>query len=138
MGDIFLWSTIILAIWGAVGPLVGVRYGQELAKKWQRQQWISENRKQECRELLNLMAANYFAKNVARGRQARPEDHALDRDVTFKLANAFRSCIFVAKEIEALKVRERWSQFAARTEVASEERLKTFNELFAEIRGLVI
>ncbi len=44
--DTFVWSTIILAVWGAVGPLVGVRYGQKLAKRWQREQWIRENRKE--------------------------------------------------------------------------------------------
>jgi len=28
--NFFMWSTIILGIWAALGPLVGVRYGNEL------------------------------------------------------------------------------------------------------------
>lgn len=29
----------------------------ELAKEWQRKQWVADNRKQECRELLAVIAA---------------------------------------------------------------------------------
>src|SRR5579863_81565 len=57
--DFFMWSTIVLAVWAAVGPLVGVRYGQELAKRWQNEHWIKDNARQECRELISTMADTF-------------------------------------------------------------------------------
>ena len=96
--DIFVWPTIILAIWGAVGPLVGVVYGQHLAKRWQKEQWIRENRKQECRELLDAI----YEQAVA-----RKGSH--DEDVTqFKLTRTFISRIFMADDLERLKTQQRW------------------------------
>lgn len=136
IADFFVWSTIILGIWAALGPLFGVRYGQELAKKWQKQQWISENRKQECRELLNAMAADYHAKNLASGR-GTPEDHARSTEAAVNLLNTFKSRIFIADEIARLKMYDRWSKSAGNVHVSIEERRKAFDELFAEVRGLV-
>ncbi|MGH9499669.1 MAG: hypothetical protein ACRD3L_11065 [Terriglobales bacterium] len=138
MMDVFVWSTIILAIWGAVGPLVGVRYGQELAKRWQKQHWISENRKEECRTLLNLIAADYHAHNVAHAGTVSPEDYLRNREATLSLLNALKSSMFIAKEIEELKVRDRWSQLKNDRLMTTEERGEALDKLFAEIRDLVI
>jgi hypothetical protein len=59
-----LVHNINLAIWVAVGPLVGVRYGQELAKRWQREQWIRENRNEECRELLQTQFMSNLSSSI--------------------------------------------------------------------------
>jgi len=59
--DGFVWSTIILGVWAAIGPLVGVRYGHDLAKRWQKEHWISDNKKQEYRELLGILTASFGA-----------------------------------------------------------------------------
>jgi hypothetical protein len=50
--DPFVISTIILGIWGAVGPLVGIFVGHWLTKRWQREQWIADNQRDEYRKLL--------------------------------------------------------------------------------------
>jgi len=138
MNDIFVWSTIILAIWAAIGPLVGVRYGQELAKRWQKQHWISENRKEECKGLLNLMADDYHANNFANSSRASSEDHARSKQATLNLSNGFMSCIFLAKEVERLKLQDRFIHLKYGHQMTSEDREKGLDTLFGELRRLVL
>jgi len=42
--DFFVGSTIVLGVWAAVGPLVGVRYGDELSQRAKRRQWLADER----------------------------------------------------------------------------------------------
>jgi len=42
-------------VWAAVGPLVGVWIGAVLAKRWQREQWIADNKRAEYRKLLTTL-----------------------------------------------------------------------------------
>ena len=126
--DILGWSTMILAVWGALGPLAGVFCGQHLAKRWQKEQWVRENRKQECRELLDAI----YEQGVAR--KGSHED-----DVTqFKLTRTFISRIFIADELERLKTQERWKDLFVlpKQNLSSEEYLKKREELTDEIRKL--
>jgi hypothetical protein len=129
--DILLWSTIILAIWGAVGPLIGVRYGQELAKRWQREQWIRENRKEECRELL---AAIY--------EQSLPSVQILTSEEISSRANLSRileSRIFIAEDLARLNVRQRWYDMfnnTAHKKASRDEYQKLREELLQEIKRL--
>jgi hypothetical protein len=53
--DVFVWSTIFLGIWGLVSPFVGIRYGQDLARRWQKEHWTNDNARQECRELISTL-----------------------------------------------------------------------------------
>ncbi|HTA21927.1 MAG TPA: hypothetical protein VK763_00215 [Terriglobales bacterium] len=50
--DAFIVSTIVLGIWAALGPLTGIFIGHWLTKRWQREQWIADNQKEEYRRLL--------------------------------------------------------------------------------------
>jgi hypothetical protein len=51
----FLWATIILAIWGAVGPLVGIYIGHQLLRDQHRRQWLADNKIQEWREVITTL-----------------------------------------------------------------------------------
>ena len=53
--DKFVWATIILAIWAAVGPLVGIYVGHHLLRSQQRRQWLADNRIQEWREVITTL-----------------------------------------------------------------------------------
>lgn len=44
--------TLILAIWAAVGPLVGIAIGHYLVRSWERKRWLADNRKEEYRRVL--------------------------------------------------------------------------------------
>ena len=46
-----------LSIWAAVGPLIGVLLGSYLSTLNQRRQWISDNRKNEFREIITTLAS---------------------------------------------------------------------------------
>jgi len=52
---IFVWATVILAIWAAVGPLVGIYVGHHLLRSQQRRQWLADNRIQEWREVMTTL-----------------------------------------------------------------------------------
>jgi hypothetical protein len=128
--DIFVWSTIILAIWGAVGPLVGVRYGQELAKRWQREQWIRENRKEECRELLNAIYEQFPSRTTLTYEQMFSQDN---------LSRIFKSRIFIAEDLARLNVQPRWRDMfnnAVDKKVSGDEYQKLREELLEEIKRL--
>jgi hypothetical protein len=128
--DIFVWSTIILAIWGAVGPLIGVRYGQELAKRWQREQWIRENRKEECRELLDAIYEQSPSATFVSSEQMLSEDNLL---------RIFKSRIFIAEDLARLNVQQRWNDMHNKV-VAKKagfvEYRKLRDELLDEIKRL--
>jgi len=128
--DIFVWSTIILAIWGAVGPLVGVRYGQELAKRWQREQWIRENRKEECRELLDAIYEQ------SPSRTAVSYEQMLSQDSPSRIS---KSRIFIAEDLARLNVQQRWRDMLNNVvdkKASFDEYQKLREELLEEIKRL--
>jgi oligoendopeptidase F len=128
--DIFVWSTIILAIWGAVGPLVGVRYGQELAKRWQREQWIRENRKEECRELLDAIYEQSPSRTAVSYEQMLSQD---------SLSRISKSRIFIAEDLARLNVQQRWRDMLNNVvdkKASFDEYQKLREELLEEIKRL--
>ena len=56
--DPFVIATIILTVWAALGPLVGVRYGNELARRSARMQWLADARTKEWRGLLTVLTTS--------------------------------------------------------------------------------
>src|SRR5437588_521888 len=113
----FVWSTIILTIWAAVGPLVGVRYGQELAKRWQREHWTNDNAKQECRELLSTIThtfsvvLRYHAMSTSGLPLVGPHDAVEMRErnqVEQDSLEIFYRMLFISDELNKRKIRNRW------------------------------
>ena len=54
----YLRNVDIRAVWGAIGPLVGVLVGAYATRRWQRTQWLLDGKKTEYRELLSVLAKN--------------------------------------------------------------------------------
>jgi len=53
-----VWKTIAVhfyQVWAVCGPLIGVFIGSLLASKWQRQQWIRENKKADYRRIFDAL-----------------------------------------------------------------------------------
>ncbi len=112
MLDIFVISTIVLVVWGAIGPLVGVRYGHELAKKSQRDHWVNDNAKQEYRELVSVLfqSANIAIANRTLGRETTQaeEDKEFEADSAF--LEAVNTRLFIRQFVEDAKIQERWQE----------------------------
>jgi len=109
--DVFVWSTIVLTVWAAVGPLVGVGYGHVLTKRWQKEHWIADNKKQEYRELLGILTNSFSiivqfgVPNVLFSGDEIQKRHAAEMAVLAALRNR----LFIANEIRDLKLFDRWS-----------------------------
>jgi hypothetical protein len=119
-------------VWPAVGPLIGVLVGAYLAKSSDRKKWLSENRKQECQELLGAITA--CAVKIL-------SDFGLAQDIEqyaayLKTIEVFHTRIFIAEEVEKEKLEERWA--AAVHEFGLTWMKKNFDEALEEIRGKII
>jgi hypothetical protein len=117
--DYFIWSTGILTAWAALGPLFGVRYGQELARRSQRQHWINDNARQECRELISVMADTfsvllkyYLPSIIGSGTEVFGPWNERDKRELEQARKAsteiFYRHLFIADQLEARKIRNRW------------------------------
>lgn len=115
MRDPFVWATIILGIWAALGPLVGVRYGNELTTRSQKRHWTSDNVKQECRELISAMANTftifipYYAKTSLgfSGPHDEGETRAM-RQAHKESLEIFYRMFFIWDDLLMLNTRDRW------------------------------
>lgn len=107
--DYFVASTTILGVWAALGPLVGVRYGQVLARRWQREQFIRQSKKEEYHEVLRALAVaiSPIIQSELVREEAEIKAGILAENVCREV---LESCIFVAKELGPLKVYKRWGE----------------------------
>lgn len=98
--------------WAAIGPLVGILLGARLARRSQRDQWIADNRKSEYRELLTALTKAFtgIVQLRAPGVALGPQEQKALSDLEAQSFVAIRDRIFIAKEIENLKLLARWSQ----------------------------
>jgi hypothetical protein len=133
--DVLVGSTIILGIWAAVGPLVGIRYGQELAKRWQKEHWIAQNRKQEFQEVLEAIASHFDPVNSGFGSRG-----TLRAPAEMRVREVFRTRIFIIEEMKALKVQERWEQAVGSRDKGCprEEFRARFEKLCDDLRSAAI
>jgi hypothetical protein len=131
--DFFLWSTVILSIWGAVGPLVGIIIGHRITKAWQREQWIVENKKQEYRELLSTLSksfsvyARYYTGGAAHGPEAQERLERAEAEVL----ETINDRIFIAAEIREHDILKRW--VAAVQDFERDRNSHQFAQRFGEI-----
>ena len=100
--DPFVISTIILGIWGALAPLIGIFIGHWLTKRWQREQWIADNQKEEYRRVLAglnrlnmVLAQQHFDGNV---------DAQEIKQATEEITIAFNTSLFITDFLEKSKV----------------------------------
>ncbi len=140
--DVFVISTIILAIWGAVGPLVGVRYGQELVKRWQREQWVRDNRKEEYKGVIEALSSSlapimqYYQPKGSRTAEELIAAGKAENNIYEVLGNR----IFVAGELDKMGVFDRWSALIGTYE--KDRNAETFtngiSDLVKDLRAAVL
>jgi hypothetical protein len=131
--NFFVWSTIILGIWAALGPLVGVRYGHVLSKRLQKEHWTTDNKKQEFREVLSAITeafstiVRYGSAGIATGPE---EQRARDRAESTSFA-ILRDRLFIARELEELRAIHRWAE--ATRDFDNQHDITQFTQRFAKL-----
>ena len=123
--------TTILALWAAIGPLVGIVVGHVLTRSWQRTQWHLDNRTQEYRELLGSLTSTYML-------MSRFKSGALDRDEFYRLERlkmesfqVLRDRILIADELKSADILTEWAEAFHNFEANHDER--KFSDRFTKI-----
>lgn len=116
MIDPYVWSTIVLGIWGALGPLVGVQYGHVISKRWQKEHWLTNSKKEEYREVLQVLS-NALGPILQYG---EPGGNAADSEEIKAATLAENSVhavlenrLFINSELEDLKAQDRWASLVS-------------------------
>jgi len=129
--------TLYLALWGAIGPLVGILVGHLLTRSWQREQWLLDCRKEEFRELLTVLTRSfaticcYGGMGVMNGNDMRAREAAhTDAQTTI------RDRIYIADDIAKLDIYRIWK--TATDEFQSDHTLIAFSEKYALIRAMIV
>ena len=99
-------------IWAAVGPLIGVGVGSWLTLRTQRKLWVLDNKRAEYRKLLTTLTD--CGSNLARvyghmGGVGGAKEERLVAESARKSANVIFNRLFIAREIIALKIMDRWT-----------------------------
>jgi len=121
------------SIWVAIGPLVGVVIGALLARSWDRQKWIKDNRKQECKELLTAMSK--AATLLLAARMAR-EKEAASRDMFLESLVVFSQSLFITKDAEYQQAFDLWKEAVHNYNTTSDHH--KFDDTLEQIRTKVI
>jgi hypothetical protein len=100
--DPFVISTIILGIWGALAPLIGIFVGHWLTKSWQRRQWLADNQKEEYRRIL----AGLNRLNMVLAQQHCDGDVGAQeiKQATEEITIALNTSLFITDFLEKSKV----------------------------------
>jgi hypothetical protein len=128
-------------VWSGVGPLVGVLVGTLLARSWDKQKWMNDNRKEECRELLTAMTKVADSCLEARARigsagpaaiEAVQAAWAEDRKCMIVLQDR----IFIAQRLSQERMFKRWND--ATNEFLNEGDLDKFGVRLNELKRVII
>jgi hypothetical protein len=100
--------TIALALWGVIAPLIGILFGHYLTRSWQRDQWLLDNRKQGCRELLSVLSKTYLTliKLSGEGVPQPPEIRSKITDISIESCAAIDASIFIAADLDREGIRD--------------------------------
>jgi hypothetical protein len=109
------WETFAKAagtIWAALGPLVGVCIGAYLARRWQRDQWIADNKRSEYRKLLTTLAKTFTSiiELRAAGVALGPKDQRTLFNLEVRASAVILDRIFIADEVKEMNLLKRWNQ----------------------------
>jgi hypothetical protein len=109
--ELFVWSTIILSVWGAVGPVVGIFIGHRLTRDWQKKQWILDNKKEEYRDVIHTLSS---ALTTLMQCNVRNSGDTNDVVVKAKVAaenltlEVLGNRLFIADELERIGAYDKW------------------------------
>jgi hypothetical protein len=112
----FVWAAIILAIWGAVGPLVGIYIGHRLLRDQHRRQWLADNKILEWREVITTLQKSLttIVQFEAASRLSTVEEKKAAIPVVLDARTAafavLGNRLFIAQEVRHLQMFDKWSK----------------------------
>jgi hypothetical protein len=134
--SILVTATIILGIWGALGPIVGIYLGAHIANRNQRKQWLSDCKKEEYSSLLSAVTeASVICATLPLVQG--PEEQSAAAAARKRVGEVAFSKIFIASAIKRLRVTQRWED-AVRSGNKSETFADTTGQLMDDIRAEAI
>lgn len=125
MAHVFQMLTAIPApLWGLVGVVIGAVMSPFLTARWQRRQWILDNKKSEYREVLDLLntyrlqLVKHVARYISSGTAAASLDEndrinerrQLD-EMQISISNALADRLFVRKALSECDISEQFDKF---------------------------
>ena len=126
--------TVFLTIWSVVAPLVGVFTGAYLTKRWQREHWLMDNKRDEYREVIKALSVAL----VPILQSGKPEyivspEQRDARNVTEYLSyEVLGNRIFIHEELEKINVYDRWVALVKSFDKDKND--NTFTNGFRELR----
>lgn len=103
--------TPILALAGIGGTLGGVYIGQRMSQKWQREQWVLDNRKEEFRVLLDALAESLRVElTMYAGGALSPVQQRDFVETHSNTMRIIRSRIFVSDVVNGFQFENRWAE----------------------------
>ena len=139
--DKFVWATIILAIWAAVGPLVGIYVGHHLLRSQHRRQWLADNRIQEWREVITtlnkslVLITQFDAVRDLSTIEEKVAAMPAVLDARALALSVLSNRIFIAKEVRHHKMFDKWKK--AVEEFDGHHDAEKFGTLFGELTHLI-
>ena len=103
--------TIALGVWAAIGPLIGILVGHYLTRAWQREQWLIDNRKEECRELLSTLTTSYWILSRLDTLSTSPSEEESQKRLSDAELDSYRTIedrIFIAADLKKAGVLKTW------------------------------
>jgi hypothetical protein len=139
--DIFVWATVILSVWAAVGPLIGIYIGHHLLRSQHRRQWLADNRIQEWREIIttlqkSLVLITQFdaVRNLSTIEEKKAAMPAV-LDARAVALSVLNNRLFIAKEVRHHKMFDKWKK--AVDEFDGDHDAGNFGTLFGELTHLI-
>jgi hypothetical protein len=135
------WFTLLLAMWAAAGPLVGILIGHFLSRSQQRKQWVADNEVKEWREVLTTLTTALIAivetdekipKVPGEEIERLKRRHEARNLVNEVLANR----IFIAHTVRSCDMFTMWKNALERFD--HDHDAETFGKAFGELTALVL
>jgi hypothetical protein len=139
--DIFVWATVILSVWAAIGPLIGIYIGHHLLRSQHRRQWLADNRIQEWREVITtlqkaLVLTTQFdaARNLSTAEEKKAAMPAF-LDARAAALAVLNNRLFIGKEVRHHKMFDKWKK--AVDEFDGDHDAEKFGTQFGELTHLI-
>lgn len=109
-------ATLIVAVAGISGTLASGVIAARMARQSQLEQWLLDNRKQECRELLSSLATTFLI--MLRHREPEmphsAEVQAMLSDARLESTRMLHDRIFIRGDLEKARILKRWAEAMSR------------------------
>jgi hypothetical protein len=130
-----MWPTILAGI----GSFVGIGIGAYLTRSWDQRKWLSENRRDECRELLTALT-NAVASLIEESQSIviaySGAEEKEKREEYLEALRVLQDRIFIADDIAGINLFDRWGESVKA--LLKTRDVHKFEDTFEEIRKEIV